>query len=168
MLTEEACWPTKLARTIANADAIELGEVKFTVSKALRALQKDGRIGRERMQMGDDEVVLYYRRDNAMFGLHRFMERKVTKKLEQNGIAYELAKPGENKPDIMTTDFDIEIETELKHDIKELERKLAKTTKKTYIVVPNEGGRERYMDFVKHRNFTMILLNEVTERFINK
>ena len=71
-----------------------MGEAKFAVSKALRALQKDGLIGRERMLLGDNEVVLYYRRYNAMSGFHRFMEREVTKKLEAQGITYELAKPG--------------------------------------------------------------------------
>jgi len=44
----------------------------------------------------------------------------------------------------MTKDFDVEIETGLKHDITELERKLTKATKKTYVLVPNEVEKERY------------------------
>ena len=55
-----------------------------------------------------------------------------------------LAKQGEDKPDIVTKDFDIEIETGLKHDLKELEKKLANSTKKTYVVVPNETEKGRY------------------------
>jgi hypothetical protein len=50
--------------------------------------------------------------------------------LEEKSIEYTLAKPGEDKPDIMTRDFDIEVETGLKHDIKELEKKLATAPKK--------------------------------------
>ena len=44
----------------------------------------------------------------------------------------------EDKPDIMTKDFDIEVEIGSKHDIRELERKLANATKKIYVVVPND------------------------------
>ena len=61
------------------------------------------------------------------------VEREVTKKLEVESIVYELAKPGEDKPDIMTKDFDIEIETGLKRDLRKLEQKLVKATKITYI-----------------------------------
>ena len=75
------------------------------------------------------------------------MEREVIKQLEEKGIAYELAKPGEDKPDIMTKDFDIEIETGLKHDLTEFQQKLAKATKKIYVIVPNETEKERYSQF---------------------
>ena len=85
-----------------------------------------------------------------MSGLHRFMEREVTKKLEKQGIFYELAKPGEDKPDIMTKDFDIEIETGLKHDIRKLEEKLATATKKIRIVVPSDVERGRYQKVIKN------------------
>ena len=44
----------------------------------------------------------------------------------------------------MTKDFDIEIEMGLKHDLTKFKEKLARTKKKTYIVVPNEAEKERY------------------------
>ena len=150
MLTEEAAWPTKLARAIAKSEGIDLEKAKFAVSKALRKLQKDGLVGRERMKIGDKEVVLYYRRDSSMSGLHRYMEREVTRKLEGQGIIYELAKPGEDKPDIMTKDFDIEIETGLKKDFRTLEHRLAVTPKRTYVVVPNQAEKERYQKVINH------------------
>lgn len=144
MLAQEASWPSKLAKDIAKADGMGDTEPKFAVSKALKALQKDGLIGRQMLKLGDREVVLYYRRDPTLSGLHKFMESEVTKKLDAQGIPYALAKPGKDSPDIMTKDFDIEIETGLKHDIKELERKMANATKKTYVVVPSEVEVERY------------------------
>ncbi len=52
------------------------------------------------------------------------MINEVVKKLEEKGIAYKLAKPGEDKPDIMTKAFDIEVETGLKHDITSFEEKI--------------------------------------------
>jgi len=76
--------------------------------------------------------------------------------LKEKGIAYELAKQGEqDKPDIMTKDFDIEIETGLKHDLKELEEKLVKTTKKTYVVVPNEAEKDKYGKIANTRVIVM-------------
>ena len=39
----------------------------------------------------------------------------------------------------MTNDFDIEIETDLKNGVKPLADRLAKITKKTYVIVPNQA-----------------------------
>jgi len=130
-------------------------EPKFAVSKALEVLQNDGLVGRQMMKLEDRKVMLYYKKDYSMSGLHKFMEREVTKKLEEEGIAYELAKQGEDKPDIMTKDFDIEIETGLKHDLKEFEKKLAAVAKKTYIVVPNEVELIRYEKVTNARVIAM-------------
>ena len=55
-----------------------------------------------------------------------------------------LAKPGEDKPDIMTKYFDIEVETGLKHDIKELEKKVVRTNNKIYVLVPNQTEKDKY------------------------
>lgn len=145
MLTEEASWPSELAREIAKDESTEQESVKFAVSKALKTLQNDGLIARQMIKLKDKEVMLYYKRDSAMSGLHKFMEREVTKQLEEQGMTYELAKPGEDKPDIMTKEFDIEIETGLKHDLTEFERKLVTSTKKTYVVVPNDTEKQRFV-----------------------
>ncbi len=144
MLNQEASWPNKLAKRLIEEESMDLGKAKFIVSKALQRLQKDGEVDRQMLPLGNIEVMLYYRKDPAMSGLHKFMEREVTKKLEAQSITYELAMTGEDKPDIMTKNFDIEIETGLKHDISELARKLTNATKKTYIVVPSEVELEHY------------------------
>ena len=61
---------------------------------------------------------------------------------------------GEDKPDIITNNFDIEIETGLKHDI----RKLANLTKKTYVIVPNEAEKERYEGLLGDTNLNIITI----------
>jgi hypothetical protein len=71
--------------------------------------------------------------------------------LEEKCIKYTLAKPGEDKPDIMTRDFDIEIETGLKKDLTDFKRKLLKIIKKTYVVVINESEKERYEKLTEMR-----------------
>ena len=62
MLTEEASWPNKLAKTMANEEQIDVGRAKFIVSNALHILQKDGKIDRQMIKLKDKEVILYYKR----------------------------------------------------------------------------------------------------------
>ncbi|MHB1830735.1 MAG: AAA family ATPase [Candidatus Micrarchaeaceae archaeon] len=155
MLMEEASWSSELARKIAKENGTDQESTKFAISKALKMLQKDGLIARQTIKLKDREVLLYYKRDSAISGLHNFMQREVSKKLEEQGKIYEFAKPGEDKPDIMTKDFDIEIETGLKHDLKEFGQKLANATKKTYVVVPNEVEKDRYSNIVNATVITM-------------
>ncbi|MGC8580444.1 MAG: hypothetical protein ACP5MB_10370, partial [bacterium] len=143
MLENEASWPSKLAKDIAKEQGMP-DEPKLAVSKALKVLQTEGLVAKQALELEGKEVTLYYRRDPSQSGLHKFMVNEVVKKLEEKGITYELAKPGEGKPDIMTKDFDIEVETGLKHDIRELERKLVNATKKTYVVVSSGMEKERY------------------------
>ncbi len=139
---------SKLAKDIAKAEGM-VDEPKLAVSKALKVLQTEGLIARQALELEGKEVMLYYRRDPSMSGLHKFMVNEVIKKLEEKGIEYTLAKPGEDKPDIMTKDFDIEVETGLKHDIKELEKKLTDATNnKMYIVVPSEAEEEKYTNII--------------------
>ncbi len=124
----------------------------LAVSKALKVLQTEGLIARQALELEGKEVMLYYRHDPSMSGLHKFMVNEVIKKLEEKGIEYTLAKPGEDRPDIMTKDFDVEIETGLKHDIKELEKKLDNVLKKTYIVLPNNTERLKYEAIIKTKS----------------
>lgn len=147
MLTEEASWPSKLAKDIAKEEGLK-EEPKLAISKALKVLQNDGTIGRQMIKLEDREVMLYYKKDPSISGFHKFMEREVTKKLKEKGINYELAQQGEDKPDIITKDFDIEIETGLKHDLRELEKKITNAKKKTFVVLPNEVEIDRYKKIV--------------------
>ena len=143
MLESEASRPSKLAKDIAKTEGMA-DEPKLAVSKALKVLQIEGLVARQALELEGNEVMLYYRRDPSMSGLHKFMVNEVIKKLEERDIEYTLAKPGEDKPDIMTKDFDIEVETGLKHDIKKLESKVIGITKKIYIIMPNDTEKLKY------------------------
>ena len=143
MLESEASRPSKLAKDIAKTEGMA-DEPKLAVSKALKVLQTEGLVARQALELEGKEVMLYYRRDPSMSGLHKFMVNEVIKKLEEKDVEYTLAKPGEDKPDVMTKDFDIEIETGLKHDIKKLESKVIGITKKIYIIMPNDTEKLKY------------------------
>ena len=132
----------------------------LAVSKALKVLQTEGLIARQALELEGKEVMLYYRHDPSMSGLHKFMVNEVIKKLEEKGIEYTLAKPGEDKPDIMTKDFDIEVETGLKHDINELKLALISATKKTYLIIPREAEKNRYQEVICNPLITIFLLSE--------
>ena len=158
MLETEASWPSKLAKDIAKAEGMA-DEPKLAVSKALKGLQTEGLVARQALELEGKEVMLYYRRDPSMSGLHKFMVNEVIKKLEEKDIEYTLAKPGEDKPDIMTKDFDIEIETGLKHDIKKLENKVIGITKKIYIIMPNDTEKIRYNSMTITKSIRVLTLN---------
>ncbi|MGC8622134.1 MAG: hypothetical protein ACP5U0_09495, partial [Caldisphaera sp.] len=66
---------------------------------------------------------------------------------------------------IMTKDFDIEVETGLKHDIRRLENKLANTTKETYVVVPSGVGKDKYKTNSNIKQTNIIPLNEAAGTF---
>lgn len=129
------------------------------LERALRRLRKEELVGRKSMQINGKEGMLYYRWDSAMSGPHKFMEGEIMMKLEARGIAYELAKPGEDKPDIMTKDFDVEIETGLKHDLDLLAQRLTESKKRTYVIVPNEAEQERYKKAINNTSIVTMQLN---------
>ena len=160
MLTHEACWCAKMARGIARDYGGDETRAKFAVSKAVMALQSEGTIARLSLKMRGRDIMLYYKRDPTLSGLHRFMERHETRKLDSRGIAYELAQPGESVPDVMTKDFDMELETGLKHDLGEFAERMSNVRKRTYVIVPNQVEKERYQKIIGNPLVTVLLLDE--------
>ncbi len=161
MITEEASWTNKLAKQIAKEDNIDINYTKAVVSKAIHKLYQEGQIGKEGMEIDGNEIVLYYRKDPAVSGLHRFMEGQVKKVFDAKGVKYELAQQGEDKPDISTPYVDIEIETGLKNSIRPFVSRLAGRPKKTYVIVPNEGEKERYNAVINLPHVVIMELSEV-------
>ena len=69
---------SKRAKDIAKAEGM-VDEPKLAVSKALKVLQTEGLIARQALELEGKEVMLYYRRDPSMSGLHKFMVNEVIK-----------------------------------------------------------------------------------------
>ena len=90
------------------------------------------------------------------------MVNEVIKKFEEKGIEYTLTKPGEDKPDIMTKDFDIGVETGLKNGINLLEQKLIVLKKNTYVLVPNEVVLTRYWRIISNSLAVIIQLKDIS------
>lgn len=58
----------------------------------------------------------------------------------------------------MTKDFDIEVETGLKHDIKKLENKVIGITKIIYIIMPNDTEKIRYNSMTITKSIRVLTL----------
>ena len=88
------------------------------------------------------------------------MEIKVLEILSRHAIKRNviIAKKGQNLPDISTDEFNIEIETGLKHDITDLKKRVNSGNKSNIIVVPNKNLIKKYH---KLKNATIIEIKEL-------
>ncbi|WP_084273280.1 hypothetical protein [Picrophilus oshimae] len=94
----------------------------------------------------DMDGEIYFLNRKGISDLHRYMQDIVIKMLLNKGYSVSEARPGEDKPDIMTETFNIEIETGFKHDKRDLIRRIKNSNKKTYVIVPNNDVKSRYND----------------------
>ena len=104
--------------------------------------------------------MLYYRKDSSLSGLHKFMENKVKRHLDTLNIAYKLPNGREGEPDISTSEFDIEVETGLKNNLKLFSDRLKGKSKKTYVIVTTDNEIERYKKIINFLNVEIITLND--------
>jgi Fe2+ or Zn2+ uptake regulation protein len=166
IIEEEASWPNDVARRIATQFNTDIDTAKLSVTNALHRLHKEGFVARENIKVKGNEIILYYKKDSSLSGLHKFMENKIIRELEVRRIAYELPKGREGEPDISTQDLDIEIETGLKNNIAPFADRLSAKTKKTLVIVPNELEFERYKKTIP--NAIILTLNGYLEEPISR
>lgn len=124
---------------------IDENTVKINVKNSLSTLLKKKEINRVLY----DSNYLYFGKtlDSANLSLfHKFLEDKVLKILSELSIkgGVIIAKKGQNLPDIITDKFNIEIETGLKHDITDLNRRVTSGDKPNIIVIPDTTLIKKY------------------------
>lgn len=166
-ITEEgAMSPSEVTKLLAGHYSADAEIVKPRVLQALsqqlrrEILAKctlDSKTGSER--------VLYYRRDPAESGLHRWMVNQVASALLKLEKPYTITQGlGVGAPDIEGQDAVYEIETGLKHDIEgDLVPRIQRARKSVFIVVPNKEVRERYLPLMQtYRWVNVTLLREWT------
>ena len=160
IIEEEASWANDIARKIAIQFNTNIDTAKLSVTNALHRLHKEGFIARESLKIKGNDIILYYRKDSSLSGLHKFMENKVKRHLDMMNIAYELPNGREGEPDINTANFDIEIETGLKNNLKSFSERLEGKSKKTYVILPNNSESERYRKVISYSNVVIMTLND--------
>jgi energy-coupling factor transporter ATP-binding protein EcfA2 len=96
---------------------------------------------------------------------HKFMENEIVSLLTEMNIKVEaVATKGNNLPDIISEKFVIEIETGLKHDTKDLEKRIENGSKPTIIVIPNS---KLYKKYKKIKNAYILEISNLKD-FIEK
>ncbi len=89
--------------------------------------------------------VLYYVRDANLSLIHDYMQREAVSILTASGVTVSKTNAtGDGSiPDIETPEFDVEIETGLKHSGADLQERLSRSAKRVIILAPNyeEAGR---------------------------
>jgi len=95
-----------------------------------------------------DSNYLYFSKtvdSNKLSLFHKFLQNQVVEILSELNIKINIiANQGQDLPDIVTENFNIEIETGLKHDITDLKNRIKKGNKKNIIVIPNKNLYKKY------------------------
>lgn len=135
---------SKIVEIISKNYGIEENTVKINVKNELAILIKNRQVN----QVLYDSIYLYFSKtlDSSNLSLfHKFLEGKVVDILNELGIQIvDLADKGQKLPDIITDKFNIEVETGLKHDIKDLKKRAYISSKPTIIVIPNNMLYNKY------------------------
>ena len=119
---------------------------RLVVKKELKKLLDGDEIGRMRyLDSAGKEKVLYYLKDPNLSPIHDYMQREAVSILTAGGVRVsKINATGDGSvPDIETPEFDVEIETGLKHSSADLQERLSKNAKRIIILAPNyeEAGR---------------------------
>jgi hypothetical protein len=139
---------------------------RLTVKKELKKLLDGDEIARMRYLDGSGkERVLYYIRDPNLSPIHDYMQKEAVSILTTNHVQVSRtnATGDGSVPDIETPDFDVEIETGLKHSGADLQERLSKSTKRVIVLAPNyeETGRYSRYSSKKVKIVTMLELKEI-------
>ncbi len=127
---------------------------RLVVKKELKKLLDGDEIGRIRyLDSTGKGKVLYYLRDPNLSPIHDYMQRDAVSILTASGVRVSrMNATGDGSvPDIETPEFDIEIETGLKHSGADLQERLSKSTKRVIILAPNYEEAGRYSRYASER-----------------
>lgn len=135
---------SKIVEIICNNYELDERIVLINVKNQLAKLLKN----KEIRQVLYDNTTLYFGKtlDSSNLSLfHKFLQNRTIEILDELNIKIEMiADKGQELPDIITSYFNVEIETGLKHDITDLKKRTALGDKPNIIVIPNNKLCKRY------------------------
>lgn len=146
--------PSSLTEELAEHYSADKENVKPRVLKALDQLYKSEKVGKCKVELGTkDSMTLYYQRDPAESGLHRWLIDMVEQGLMkyQPNVTVNRAMTGVSSADLETPDTLYEIETGLKERgfADDLLPRLQRARKPVIIIVPNNEVLARYAGLPK-------------------
>ncbi len=127
---------------------------RLVVKKELKKLLDGDEIGRIKyLNSAGKAKVLYYLRDPNLSPIHDYMQKEAVSILTSSGVQVSRtnATGDGSVPDIETPEFDVEIETGLKHSVADLQERLSKSTKRVIILAPNYEEAGRYSRYASER-----------------
>ena len=149
-----------LIEIISKNYGIDENTVKINVKNSINTLVK-GKVIHEVLYNSDK---LYFGKtlDSSNLSLfHKYLENQVIDILTELGIKINvIANKGQELPDITTPEFNIEIETGLKHDLTDLEKRISSGNKHNIIVIPDKSLFKKYHSL---KNSEIIQINELKE-----
>ena len=149
-----------LIEIISKNYGIDENTVKINVKNSINTLVKSKAI--HEVLYNSDKLYFGKTLDSSNLSLfHKFLENQVIDILTDLGIKINIiANKGQELPDITTPKFNIEIETGLKHDLTDLEKRTSSGNKHNIIVIPDKLLFKKYQSL---KNSEIIQINELKE-----
>ena len=153
-----------LIEIIAKNYGLDENTVKINVKNSINALVKAKAI--HEVLYNSDKLYFGKTLDSSNLSLfHKFLEKKVVDILTELGIKINIiANKGQELPDITTPQFNIEIETGLKHDLTDLKKRISQGDKYNIIVVADTTLLRKYKSL---KNSEVVQIKELKE-FLKK
>jgi hypothetical protein len=138
----------KIAAFIAKKYGLDSITVKLKVMQTLKKMVNCSEINMVRLMTKSNAYSAYYNSGSGSQALHRYMQSFVVSVLALHGVKVtKEAVSGTSAADVETKAFDIEVETGLKKHTDDLKVRMAKSGKRTVIVVPNSSIAESYIAY---------------------
>ena len=138
---------------------------RLVVKKELKKLLDGDEIGRIKyLDSAGKGKVLYYLKDPNLSPIHDYMQKEAVSILTASGVQVSKtnATGDGSVPDIETPEFDVEIETGLKHSGADLQERLSKSAKRVIILAPNYEEAGRYSRHASER-VKIVTMTELRE-----
>ena len=146
ILGERMSYATEMGKEISAKYGIEKDQAKLRIKPVLEELKNNNEVGRVKYLRDGKTIVMYYSRSPNLSNLHTGMQSQAVDILTELGVSINrISTTGERGAfDIETDFFMVEIETGLKHSMEDLKERIAGTSLRVIIIVPNKELIDKY------------------------
>ena len=151
-----------IAKKISSNTKEDIDKLRLKVNKSLKELYNKGVIDRINLETGKNDIVLYYHKGSNISELHEYMKSKAVETLKALGVnIIKTDISGQEGADIECEYFNVEIETGLKHNTKDVFDRIKNSDKPAKIIVPNKMVKDEYKNNIP--KIEVLTLRELQE-----
>nr|AEP23072.1 FtzK domain-containing protein [Picrophilus oshimae] len=151
-----------IAKKISSNTKEDIDKLRLKVNKSLKELYNKGVIDRINLETGKNDIVLYYHKGSNISELHEYMKNKAVETLKALGVnIIKTDISGQEGADIECEYFNVEIETGLKHNTKDVFDRIKNSDKPAKIIVPNKMVKDEYKNNIP--KIEVLTLRELQE-----